>query len=213
MTHRTPIQQHVDAVTPEAETIAAAVECLHAGQIVAYPTDTLYGLAVDTRNAVAVDRLFTVKGRPAHLAIPLIAADVNQVSRIGQLTGAGRDLAERFWPGPLTLVVESAPDLSPRLRGGRESIAVRIPDHAVARALASRLGAPITATSANRSGEPPAVSADEVAEMLGADVAMILDAGPSVDGPPSTIVDVREPRPRLLRAGRVPWDRVLQSLS
>ncbi len=215
MVHRTPIQLKVDPLSPEADVIESAVQALTAGLLVAYPTDTVYGLAAHPDRPEAVERLFEAKRRSSDLAVPLIAATIGQVvAGVGHVTPLARRLADRFWPGPLTLVLDAADRLDRRLLGGRESVAVRIPDHAVARGLAAALECPITATSANRSGEPPAASADEVATALvGPELRLVLDGGPATNPAPSTIVDARGTTPVLVRNGVVPWERVLQSLS
>ena len=200
----------VDPLAPAAETLSRAAQLLADGRLVAFPTDTLYGLAVDPRRPDAVERLYRAKGRPAAMAVPLIAADLEQVVRdAGRLTPLASTLAERFWPGPLTLVVDAAAALNDRLLAGGRTVAVRVPDHAVARALAAALGHPVTATSANRSGAAPATTAAEAAAAFGRDLACVLDAGPSPGASPSTIVDVRDDAPVLLRSGAVSWDRVL----
>ena len=208
----TPSRRSIDPVAPDPGLVRAAVDLMVAGKLVAYPTDTLYGLAADPRDAFAVEHLFDVKGRGREVAIPLIAADLVQVDVVGTLTETGRRLARAFWPGPLTVVIEAVPGLSRRLLGGGDSVAIRVPDHAVARLLASVLGHALTATSANRSGAPAPASADDVVATLGADVALVLDGGVLEGGLPSTIVDVRGTRPVLLREGRLAWNRVLQSL-
>ena len=214
MAHRTPIQLKVDVVSPKPDVLHEAARALDAGLLVAYPTDTVYGLAADPGQRKAVDRVFQAKGRASDLAVPVIAATLDQVvASVGRMTPLARRLADRFWPGPLTLVLDAAGELDRRLLGGRDSVAVRIPDHAVARGVAAALGRPITATSANRSGAPPALSADEVSAALGQEVHLILDGGRSSRGEPSTIVDARKARPTLVREGVVPWERVLQSLS
>ncbi len=183
------------------------------GLLVAYPTDTVYGIAADTGRIKAIERVFRAKGRSSDLAIPLIAATIDQVaSDVGRLTPLAKRLADRFWPGPLTLVLRAVVGLDPRLLGGRDSVAVRVPDHAVARGLAAALGRPITATSANRSGGSPGLSAQEVKEMLGPELHLVLDGGRARGDVPSTIVDVRGAKPVLIRSGVVPWKRVLQSL-
>lgn len=203
----------VDREHPDPEALAEAVAALARGAVVAFPTDTLYGLGVDPRCPAAVDALFLVKGRTAERAVPLVAADLEQVFRdLGELTGAARRLAERFWPGPLSLIVPAPPTIVPAVHGGLGTVAVRVPAHPVARLLAALAGHPVTATSANRSGAPPAVTADEVAAALGDAVALIVDAGPAPGGLPSTIIDARGDRPVLVREGAVPWARVLESL-
>lgn len=177
----------------------------------AFPTDTLYGLAVDPRDSESVLHVFDVKRRGQDAPVPLIACDLEQVeSQVGRLPALGRRLARQFWPGPLSLVVEASPALAREVHGGRGTVAVRVPAHAVARGFARRAECPLTATSANRTGEIPPKTASEVIAALGDDVALVLDAGPTSGGPPSTIVDVTGARPILVRAGAVPWMRVLE---
>ena len=180
--------------------------------MVAYPTDTLYGLAVDPRRDEAVARLYGLKGRDAWSAVPLIAASVEQAQLAAVMGAVELRLARAFWPGPLTIVMPPQPGLSPVALGGGTTIGVRVPSHAVARALAAAFGFCITATSANRSGEPPAATGGDVAEALASAIDLLLDSGPVAGGPPSTIVEVTEAGPRLLRPGAVAWDRVLRSL-
>jgi L-threonylcarbamoyladenylate synthase len=202
----------LDSIAPDTSTISAAVEVLRRGGIVAYPTDTLYGLAVDPRSDAAVDRVFTVKERERSAAVALIAADVLQAQEAGTFGASELVLARAFWPGPLTIVVPAAPNLSTRLTGDLSTVGVRVPAHAVARALAATFGSCITATSANVSGRPPAMTADEVAVALDGRIDAVLDAGPAPGGPPSTIVAFADGRPVLRRSGAVAWNRVLESL-
>lgn len=192
--------------------LAHAVAVLRRGGIVAYPTDTLYGLAVDPRSPTAIARLFAVKGRSAGHAIPLIASSIDEAARVGRLTDRARRLADAFWPGPLTLVLTSTGEVGQGIPAEDGTVAVRVPDHPAARALAGALDGCVTATSANRSGSPPVASADEVRAAFGAAIDYVFDAGTSPGGPPSTIADVRDDAPRLVRAGAIEWDRVLRSL-
>ena len=209
----TPLRRHIDPVSPEPETIQQAVRVLLDGRLVAYPTDTLYGLAADPRQPRAVERLFQAKRRSPDMAIPVIGATVEQIETCaGPLSPVARQLAKRWWPGPLTLIIDASPTLDRRLLGGRDSVAVRVPDQAVARALARELRYPVTATSANRTGVPAPMTAAEAATAMGAVVALVLDAGASEGSAPSTIVDARGDTPILLRPGVVTWDRVVQSL-
>jgi L-threonylcarbamoyladenylate synthase len=201
----------VDASRPLVQSIAAAVSVLRRGGVVAFPTDTLYGLAVDPRRPDAVARLFALKGRDSSVAVPLIAASVEQASLAAAFTAREMRAAETFWPGPLTLVAAADPCIAAEAVAGGGTVAIRVPAHEIARELARAFGFPITATSANRSGEPPAVSADDVAAAL-ADVDALLDAGRAPGGAPSTIIALKEDGPILLREGAVPWDRVLKSL-
>jgi L-threonylcarbamoyladenylate synthase len=200
-----------DPVVPGDAAIAEAADVLRRGGVVAYPTDTLYGLAVDPRRDEAVERLFALKGRDAGAAIALIAADVSQAEGAGRFGPVERRLAAAFWPGPLTIVVPAAAALSPLL-SPRGTIGVRVPAHAVARALASALGECVTATSANRSGAVAPVTAADVSEAFAGGVDLLLDAGPAPGGAPSTIVEVIGSHLTLHRAGAIAWERVLESI-
>jgi L-threonylcarbamoyladenylate synthase len=206
-----PLVLGVDASNPDPAVIREAGEILRRGLVVAYPTDTTYGLAVDPRNADAVGRLFALKGRPEQSALTLIAEDMTQVEAVAELSALAVRLAQRWWPGPLTLVLRARPGLAGAVLAGGETVGVRVPDHAVARGLARAAAFCITATSANVSGTPAASSAGEVADAL-PDVDAIVDAGPARGGAASTIVDASAREVALIRAGVVPWDRVLESL-
>jgi L-threonylcarbamoyladenylate synthase len=192
--------------------LAAAVEALRAGRVIAYPTDTLYGLGADPRSGTAVEAIFRIKGRAPGQALPLIAADVTQVASIARLSGPALRLAIAFWPGPLTLVLEAIALLAAGVATGDGTVAIRVPSHAVARAIARVFAHPITATSANRSGEPPTADAADVVARLADSIGVIVDAGQTPGGAPSTIVDVTGVTPRLVRDGAVAWNRVLESL-
>ena len=199
---------------PTSATLAEAVEVLVGGGIVAYPTDTLYGLAVDPRQAAAVAQLCRVKGRARGVGVSLIAADLRQVeSCLGALSPLGRQLAQRFWPGPLTLVFEPEAALVAAIHATDGSLAVRVPRCETARRLADLGGFPITATSANRAGMPPAATGLDVVATLGSVVTLVLEQRDPLPGAASTIVDARGVHPALLRDGAVPWDGVLQSLT
>ncbi|CAN5663876.1 hypothetical protein BH23ACI1_BH23ACI1_14800 [soil metagenome] len=189
-----------------------AVAVLRRGGVVAYPTDTLYGLAVDPRRDDAVARLFAVKGRPAAMAVPLIAADLGQAQAAGQFGGLELRLAHAFWPGPLSIVVPAAPVLATAVLGAGGTVAIRVPAHAVGRALAAGLEFCVTATSANLSGQPATASPVDVAAALGSRIDLLLDDGPAPGGPPSTIVACGPEGPMLVREGPIAWERVLKSL-
>lgn len=205
------IALRVDANTPEPAAIARAADVIRGGGVVAYPTDTLYGLAVDPRNDDAVARLFSLKGRDAAQAIPLIAASTEQAQQAGRLEASHVRLADAFWPGPLSIVVAAEASVSRLLLAGGSTVAIRVPAHGVARRLAEAFGYCITATSANLSGAAPATTPDAVAAALGDRIDAIVDAGPSPGGLPSTLVAIDADGPVLLRAGAIPWDRVLRS--
>jgi L-threonylcarbamoyladenylate synthase len=203
----------VDGTDPARESLVRAGDVLRAGGVLIYPTDTLYGLAADPRNASAVERVLGVKGRPEGQALPLIAASAEQATLAARLSGTAWRLAERFWPGPLTLVADACPGLAHGVAGRDGSVALRVADHAVARGIAEALGFPIVSTSANRSGGQPWRSAREAAADLGGDVDLVVDGGPTPGGAPSTIVDARLDPPRLVRAGAVPFELVLEVLT
>jgi L-threonylcarbamoyladenylate synthase len=196
---------------PSAD-LGPAIAVLARGGLVAYATDTLYGLAVDPRDERAVVRLFAVKGRPADSAVPLIAADRRQAESAGRFGSVEQRLADTFWPGPLSIIVPARPPIVPGVSSADGTVAIRVPAHPLARRLAAGLGYCITATSANVSGRPPTAEPDRVFDSLADRIDMLVDSGPAPGGPPSTIVVIRNGAPALVRAGAVPWERVLESL-
>jgi L-threonylcarbamoyladenylate synthase len=191
--------------------IDQAAGLLWSGGVVAFPTDTLYGLAADPRRDDAVERLFALKGRRPDAAVPLIAADVDQALQAGEFGTQELWLARAFWPGPLSIVVRARTPISRAALGGGTTVAIRVPAHGVARQLAAAFAFAITATSANASGQPPAETAADVAQAV-PNVDMILDGGRVTGGPPSTIVRFENGAVTLVRAGAIAWDRVLKSL-
>lgn len=181
-----------------------AVDALRSGEIVAIPTDTVYGIAVALDTAGGVERLFAAKDRPPDKAIMVLAEGADQVASLVEWPRSARALA-RLWPGGLTLVLplRAGAAVPAALTAGLGTLGVRVPDHPTPRALARALG-PFAATSANRSGEPPAVTAQAVAEALGDRIALVLDGGPSAGGTASTVVDCSPERPVVVRAGAIP---------
>ena len=201
----------VDAGGAGQAAIAAAVEVLGAGGIVAYPTETFYALGVSAFDERACRRVFELKGRPASKALPLIVSGWEQVVEVVEApTELAARLAERFWPGPLTLVLKARPGVAAASERG--TVAVRASGSSLARALATAAG-PVTSTSANPSGAPEPVSAAVVLARLGNGVELILDGGETPGGPPSTIVDVSGSRPELVREGRIPFRDVMAAVS
>jgi L-threonylcarbamoyladenylate synthase len=202
----------VNASDPDPGAIRRAAEAIGSGGVVIYPTDTLYGLAADPRQAFAVERIFAVKGRPGGQPLPLVVSGLGQARAVAALGRSALRLAERFWPGPLTLVADARPGLAAGVAGADGSVALRVPDHRVARDLADAVGFAITSTSANPSGgEAPRHAHDAAAGVPEAD--LILDGGPTAGGPPSTIVDARTDPPRLVRDGAVAFRLVLETLT
>jgi L-threonylcarbamoyladenylate synthase len=202
----------VDPREPDPDAVRQAARALLDGGIVSYPTDTLYALGVDPRRDDCVQKLFGAKGREGAAAIALIAADAEQAGQAGPFGDVERKLARAFWPGPLTIVVPAAATMSRLLSGDLRTLGVRVPAHAAARSLAHACGTCITSTSANVSGRPASVTADEVAAVLSERIDVLLDAGPVPGGPASTIVEVVGGRLTLHRSGAVAWDRVLRSI-
>ena len=199
----------VDAITFNERALDEAVRVIVDGGVIALPTDTLYGLGADPFRPDAVARVFAVKGRVAERALPLIAADADQVAdRLGILPELAGRLASRFWPGPLTLLLTAPAVMAPAVSGGTGTVGVRIPSHAVARALCHACGSPLTATSANVSGAGPSADPDEVERTLGDRIDLLVDAGTTPGGPPSTIVDTTGASPRLVREGAIAWEEI-----
>lgn len=186
--------------------IAAAVEALGRGDIVGVPTDTVYGLAADPWHSGAADRLFLLKGRPRNVELPVFVAGADQALELStNLPAAARRLMERFWPGPLTVVVPRRPGLGADLGEDEATIGLRCPAHPVPLAMAREYG-PFATTSANRHGRPPVTEASVLVEEL-AGIGLVLDAG-RCEGTPSTVVDATGVEAKLLRPGGLDWDEL-----
>jgi L-threonylcarbamoyladenylate synthase len=186
--------------------IAAAAAVLRRGGLVAYPTETLYGLGALAADGAAVARLVSAKGRAEGKPLPLLAGELAQVEAVARLGPLARRLAAAFWPGPLTLVVPAAAGLHPALGGG--TVGIRLTSHPVAAALARASGGALVATSANLAGGAPVARAEELDPRLVARLDLVLDGGPAPGGPPSTVVAVEGERLTLLRAGAIPFQAV-----
>jgi L-threonylcarbamoyladenylate synthase len=181
-----------------------AVDCLRRGGLVAYPTDTLYGLGALASDDEAVRWLFKAKKRPPAIALPILVEDVEMASDVSdRLSPLALRLASRFWPGALTLVLPRSPQFHSLALAGGDTVAVRVPDHAVPLALIEALGEPLTGTSANVSGQRGPVTASDVAEQLGDAVDIIIDGGRCPGGVESTVVDLTGEEPRLVREGAI----------
>lgn len=201
-------------IVPDADAgRAEAISVLRAGGIVALPTDTVYGLAVDLADPRAIERLFAAKRRPAERAVMLLLADAAQARELADWPPAAEALASAFWPGGLTIVTAQRPEtaLPADLTGGRPTIGLRLPDHPSPRALAAALG-PLPVTSANLSGQPEASDAGTISDQLGDAIDLILDGGQAPGGPPSTVVDCSGAVVRILREGAIPAGSVAEAL-
>ena len=181
-------------------TIEAAAAAIRAGEVVVIPTDTVYGLAGDPSNPEAIERIYTIKGRPPQLELNLLASNISQLDGLVEMDGVARALAAAFWPGPLSLV---CPVGSRRLAIPRSgtTLMVRVPCHSLLRRLLDETG-PIASTSANRHGMPPAATGPEAEAALGVEVSVVIDGGPG-SGMASTIIDASSRPPRLLREGPI----------
>jgi L-threonylcarbamoyladenylate synthase len=183
--------------------VERGVEVLRAGGVIVFPTDTVYGLGADAFNPRAVRRVYEVKRRSADLALPLLLGGLSQVDALAEaVPGFARFMAERFWPGGLTIVLPKSVSLPSHLGRGA-TVAVRVPRHAVALDLISRLGRPLVGTSANISGEPSVLTADEARKQLGSEVELIIDGGKCPGGVESTIIDATGEVPVVLRRGMI----------
>jgi L-threonylcarbamoyladenylate synthase len=193
----------VNPSDPRPDRLDRAVQVLAEGGVAAIPTETFYGLAADTTDGSAVARVGELKGKTGPCL--LLLSGLEQVEQVAAAPPPGfTALAERFWPGPLTLVVPAAREVAAEVTAGGDTVAVRVPGLALPRRLAAALGRPITGPSANRHGEPPCRTAAEVARVFSEGLELILDGGPTAGGAPSTIVDLCGPRLRVLRRGTIP---------
>ncbi|HVI94213.1 MAG TPA: L-threonylcarbamoyladenylate synthase [Anaeromyxobacter sp.] len=195
-----------------ARRIEAAAAVLRRGGLVAYPTETFYGLGALARDRAALARLARAKLRPEGKPLPLLAADLAQVEEVAVVTPEAARLAARFWPGPLTLVLAAVPGLDDAITAGTATVAIRVPGSDVARALARAAGGALVSTSANVSGEPPPADAAALSPALVARLDHVLDGGTTPGGLPSTIVSLGADGPRLVRAGVVPFEVVVTYL-
>ncbi len=186
------------------EAIGVAVRILAEGGLVAFPTDTVYGVGAHAFQSDAVERIYTAKFRPRDKAIPILLAQADDLALVAEgITETAWLLAERFWPGGLTLVLPKRANVPDVVSAGGPTVAVRVPDHPVPLALIAALGAPLAATSANLSGHPSPVTAQEVEAKLGGRIELILDGGRCPGGVPSTVLDLTTDPPAILRAGAI----------
>ncbi len=195
---------------PDEDSMAKAVLSLHQGLLVAFPTETVYGLGADACNEKAVASIFAAKGRPSHNPLIIHVKDLATAQRYGRFNELALKLADHFWPGPLTLVVPrfEGAGLSPLVSAGLATIALRVPADKVARALLEGFDGPVAAPSANRSGLLSPTEAEHVEEMLGDQVSLILDGGPCERGIESTILGFEDGLPVVLRSGTLPIEQI-----
>jgi len=199
-----PAQPPSTIIAPDEEGIARAVAALRAGELVAFPTETVYGLGADADNPEAVRKIFKLKGRPADHPVIVHLHDAGQLERYAaEIPPAARALAQRFWPGPLTLILRRRPEVPDVVTGGQDTVGLRVPSHPVARKLLEAFGGGIAAPSANKFGRVSPTTAQHVAADYGHHAPLILDGEAPAVGIESTIVDVTGETPRLLRPGAI----------
>ncbi|HHO48993.1 MAG TPA: threonylcarbamoyl-AMP synthase [Desulfobacteraceae bacterium] len=193
--------------------IERAAAVVRGGGLIAFPTETYYGLGVDPFNERALQRLFTLKNRATVKPVLVLVGDRSQVNLLAsRVPQTAHTLMDAFWPGPLTLVLPARADLSSLLTGGTATVGVRLSPHPDAVSLVRAFGAPLTATSANRAGEPAAVSAEEVYAFFGDRVDMILDGGRTPGVQASTLVGVGDDTVECIREGRIPFEEIRAAL-
>ncbi|MDZ7266627.1 MAG: L-threonylcarbamoyladenylate synthase [candidate division KSB1 bacterium] len=203
----------INADHPEPEKITLAVNALREGQIIAYLTDTIYGLGVDARLPGAIDQIYALKRRVTEKALPVIIGNRGMLAGwVKYVSPVAEKLMQDFWPGPLTLVFEATKRVPQNLIASSTTLAVRVPARALPRLLSEMLNAPIISTSANLAGQPGATTAEEVVRQFGSELPLLLDSGPACTTLASTILDVTTSPPRLLRAGALPQEAIMQSI-
>jgi len=197
--------------TANPRAVSRALKILRGGGLVAFPTDTVYGLGALALDAAAVESIYAAKGRPAEKAIPILIGDPDDLEKVcSSVPPMAQKLAARFWPGPLTLVVPKHPSL-PEAVSATLTVGVRVPDHPVARALLRATG-PMAVTSANLSGQTNPVSAGEVMAQLNGRIPLVLDGGVTPGGIPSTVVNCVGAKPLILREGPLTLEQIMTIL-
>lgn len=204
----------LDSFTADGGPLKEAAGLISGGGVAVIPTETFYGLAVSACSRAGVEKIYALKKRDVRKALPLIASDLEMVEAMSvRLPDSFRILAAAFWPGPLTVVVEAADSLPDFIRGPGRTVAVRIPPLDPLRRLIQEVGCPLTATSANISGDREITTAREAAAAFDGNVDLLIDGGRTPGGMPSTIIDLTSEMPRILREGRIPSEKILAALA
>ena len=204
----------VDPIHPDPCAIDDAADILRHGGVVAFPTETVYGLAADAFNKGAVNRVYEVKGRPESKPLPVQVANICDVARLSaELPDGARKLINKFFPGPLTIILRASDQVPEIVTAGTGKVGIRMPDHPVALAMIHAAGTPIVAPSANTSGDPPPTSAEEVQAYFDTTIDMILDGGPSRIRMSSTVVDVSDGALTIIRQGSISEEEIRDCLA
>jgi len=194
----------VDPLDPPPGPVREAAEAVLRGGVIAFPTDTVYGLSCSLMDPAAVEFIYRLKKRPSHLSVIALLPEPDAVHPlVDALPEVGEALMKRFWPGPLSIIFKASSLVPLRLHGERGTIALRVPRHPLCQALLEAVGGPLVSSSANLSGEPPCADADEIRRVFGNQIDVLLDGGPSPASVPSTVVDVSSGRVELVREGAV----------
>ena len=202
----------VDRLNPDPSVISEAGRIIKSGGLVAFPTETVYGLGADALNPEAVRKIYEAKGRPPEKALILHVDGISQAERYVELNDTALKLMRKFWPGPLTFVLPARDTVPPITRGGLSTAAVRMPDDAIAQAIITSVGTPIAAPSANLSGRPSPVDAEMVWGDMAGRIDMIIDGGSVKIGTPSTIIDITQPeRISLVRLGVLRFEEIVNA--
>jgi L-threonylcarbamoyladenylate synthase len=201
-----------EIIPASSEAIRRALEVLHSGGLVAFPTDTVYGVGAVAFDGKAVESIYLAKARPIEKAIPVLIADAADMEKVGMnIPAVAYQLASRFWPGPLTCLIPKKPSL-PEAVSATTTVGARVPDHAVARSLLRAAG-PMAVTSANISGQTSPSTAEEVSAQLGGRIALIIDGGKTPGGVPSTLVDCTQEKLKIIREGPITIEEITKKLS
>lgn len=204
----------IDPGRPDEDKLAEAIRTLLEGGVIAFPTETFYGLGADANNEAAVEKIFRIKGRNFRSPLPVIIADPRELSPlVEEIPAVATILMQAFWPGPLTLIFRAKPSVSSRVTGGTGKIGIRISSHPIAKLLATGLAGPLTATSANLSGGPECSSAGAVIRTFGDLPDAVIDGGPTQGTVGSTILDITVSPPQILREGALPGSFVWDALN
>jgi len=194
----------IDPLAPSPSAFGRIIDILKSGEVIAYPTETFYGLGADAGNPAAVDKIFAIKGRDQRNPIPLIIGNLEMLQGLVlEIPPNARKLIEKFWPGPLTLVFSAAPLVNPALTGGSGKIGIRLSGNPLARKLSEGIAGPLTATSANLSGAGECVSAAQVVLGLNDRISTVVDGGETPGGKGSTVIDITVDPPKIFREGAV----------
>lgn len=202
----------VDKKNPNPDTLRKAVEAIKSKKLVIYPTETVYGLAADAYSEAAVSKVFEAKSRPSDNPISVAVNSLSMSSKIGKLSQKEEKIIKKLLPGPLTLIVESRPDVPDLLTAGTGKIGIRIPDHPIVLKFIKLLKGPITSTSANIAGNPDPLTVNEAVEQVGGFVEFAIDVGESEVGEASTVVEVTDSGVKIIREGPISESKILSVL-